>query len=86
MPPHQRLRGGSRLDISIGGAELAGQAVAEGRRTMPSISRAGLVGGGKHALPADAHAELELLDERRFRSGVVYVHYRLCRKELDQSS
>ncbi len=26
---------------------------------------------------AGVHAELELLDERRFRSGVVYLHYRL---------
>jgi hypothetical protein len=34
------------------------------------------VGGGKRALPAGVRAELELLDERRFRSGVVYLHYR----------
>ena len=36
-----------------------------------------LVGGGKRALPAGVHAELELLDERRFRSGVVYLRYGL---------
>ena len=35
-----------------------------------------LVGGGKRALPTGVHAELELLDERRFRSGVVYLRYR----------
>jgi dihydrofolate reductase len=35
-----------------------------------------LAGGGKRALPAGVHAELELLDERRFRSGVVYLRYR----------
>jgi dihydrofolate reductase len=36
-----------------------------------------LVGGGKRAVPAGVHAELELLDERRSRSGVVDLHYRL---------
>jgi hypothetical protein len=35
-----------------------------------------LVGGGKRALPAGVHTELELLDERRFHSGVVYLHCR----------
>jgi hypothetical protein len=34
------------------------------------------VGGGKRALPAGVHTDLELSDERRFRSGVVYLHYR----------
>ena len=34
-----------------------------------------LVGGGKPASPAGVHAELELLDERRFRNGVVYLRY-----------
>jgi len=35
------------------------------------------VGGGKRALPDDVRAPLELLSERRFRSGVVHLHYRL---------
>jgi hypothetical protein len=34
-----------------------------------------LVGGGKRALPDDLRAELDLLDERRFRSGFVHLHY-----------
>jgi hypothetical protein len=34
-----------------------------------------LVGGGKRALPHNVLAQLELLDERRFRNGVVYLHY-----------
>jgi hypothetical protein len=33
------------------------------------------VGGGKKALPDDVRLSLELLDERRFRSGFVYVRY-----------
>jgi dihydrofolate reductase len=34
-----------------------------------------VVGGGKRALPDDARVELELLDERRFTGGFVYLHY-----------
>ena len=33
-----------------------------------------VVGGGKRALPARP-AQLELLDERRFKNGVVHLHY-----------
>jgi hypothetical protein len=36
-----------------------------------------LVGGGKPALPSDARAELELLDDRRLSNGVVYLRYRI---------
>ncbi len=35
-----------------------------------------VVGGGKPALPTDGRVELELMDERRFTSGVVYLRYR----------
>ncbi|MGZ4402472.1 MAG: dihydrofolate reductase family protein, partial [Gaiellaceae bacterium] len=36
-----------------------------------------VVGGGKPALPKGVRVTLELLDERRFGNGVVYLHYRL---------
>ena len=73
----KRLKESSRSDISIGGAELAGQAIAEGLVDECHLFLAPvLVGGGKRALPAGVHAELELLNERRFRSGAVYLHYR----------
>jgi hypothetical protein len=35
-----------------------------------------VVGGGTRALPNDARLKLELLDERRFGNGTVYLHYR----------
>jgi dihydrofolate reductase len=74
----KRLKESSRSDITIGGAELAGQAIAEGLVDECHLFLGPvLVGGGKRALPAGVHAKLELLDERRFRSGVVYLHYRL---------
>jgi dihydrofolate reductase len=74
----KRLKESARSDISIGGAELAGQAIAEGLVDECHLVLVPvLVGGGKRALPAGVHAELELVDERRFRSGVIYLHYRL---------
>jgi dihydrofolate reductase len=73
----RRLKENSPSDIMIGGAELAGQAIAEGLvdECMLFLGPV-LVGGGKRALPTGVRAELELLDERRFRSGVVHLHYR----------
>jgi dihydrofolate reductase len=38
-----------------------------------------VVGGGTHALPDDLRIDLELLDERRFDGGVVYLRYRIVR-------
>jgi riboflavin biosynthesis pyrimidine reductase len=35
-----------------------------------------VVGGGKQSLPNDVRLQLELLDERRFGNGMVYLHYR----------
>jgi len=35
-----------------------------------------VVGGGRAALPAHFRLELELLDERRFGNGMVYLRYR----------
>ena len=35
-----------------------------------------VVGGGKQALPDDVRVRLDLLDERRFGNGMVYLHYR----------
>jgi hypothetical protein len=43
----------------------------------PAAIRDILVGGGKRALPDDVHARLELLDEHRFRNGVVHLRYAL---------
>ena len=83
----RRLKETSRSDMSIGGAELAGQAVVEELVDECHLFLVPvLVGGGKRALPAGVHAELELCDERRFRSGVVYLHYRLERENTPTRS
>jgi hypothetical protein len=36
-----------------------------------------IVGSGKQSLPDDVRLELELLDERRFGSGMVHLRYRV---------
>jgi dihydrofolate reductase len=74
----RRLKESSDRDITVGGAELAGQAIASGLVDECHLFLCPLVvGGGKRALPDDVRAELELLAEHRFRSGVVHLHYRV---------
>ncbi|MBA2533393.1 MAG: dihydrofolate reductase family protein [Rubrobacter sp.] len=73
----RRAKAQARRDISVGGPDLAAQALRAGlvdecRLFLTPI----VVGSGKRALPDDVRLELELLDERRFASGVVYLHYR----------
>ena len=72
------LKAAASADLSIGGPQLAGQALAAGLVDECHLFLCPiLVGGGKRALPADVRIELELLDERRFRSGVIHARYRL---------
>jgi dihydrofolate reductase len=64
-------------DITIGGADLAGQALRDGLVDECQLFLTPLiVGGGTSALPGGVRLRLELLDERRFGSGVVYLRYR----------
>ncbi len=72
------LKETSQADLTVGGAELAGQAMAAGLvDEFHLFVFPVLVGGGKHALPDNFRANLELLDERRFGAGVVYLRYRI---------
>jgi dihydrofolate reductase len=74
----RRLKETSKADLTIGGAELAGQAIAAGLVDECHLFLGPVVvGGGKRALPDNIHAQLELLDERRFRRGVVHLHHRI---------
>jgi len=72
----RQLKQSSPTDISIGGAELAAQALATGLVDECHLFVCPVVvGGGKRALPDHVRTELELLDERRFGNGVVHLHY-----------
>lgn len=74
----RRLKESSAHDITISGAELAGKAIAAGLVDECHLLLCPIiVGGGKRALPDDVRIQLELLAERRFRSGVVHLHYRI---------
>jgi dihydrofolate reductase len=72
----RQMKAITERDISIGGPELAGQALAAGLVDECHLLLAPLLlGGGTRALPDAVRLRLELLDERRFASGVVHLHY-----------
>lgn len=74
----RRLVESSPADVTIGGAEIGGRAIAEGLVDECQLLLAPvLVGGGKRALPSGVRSDLELLDERRFTSGFVFLRYRI---------
>ena len=74
----RRLKEASASDISVGGAELAGVALAAGLVDECHLFlNPVVVGSGKPALPVGARLDLELVGERRFGSGVVHLHYRV---------
>lgn len=72
------LKAAAGSDLTVGGANLAAQAFTAGLVdecrlfVLPVV-----VGGGKPGLPTGMRTDLELLDERRFRNGVVHLRYRV---------
>lgn len=63
-------------DLTVGGAELAAQALRAGLVDECQLFLAPvLVGGGTRALPDGIRQRLELLDERRFAGGMVFLRY-----------
>jgi dihydrofolate reductase len=73
----RRLKADADRDISIGGATLAGEAIRAGLvDELHLLVNPIVVGGGMRSLPDAVRWTLELLDERRFANGVVYVRYR----------
>jgi dihydrofolate reductase len=73
----RHLKAATERDLTVGGPTLGAQAITAGLVdeyhlfVWPVV-----VGGGKHFLPNRARLQLELLDERRFGNGVVYLRYR----------
>jgi dihydrofolate reductase len=65
-------------ELLISGAELTAQALKAGLVDELKLFIAPiLVGGGKKAIPEGVRFGLELVDERRFADGFVFVHYRV---------
>jgi dihydrofolate reductase len=73
----RELKAAASSDITVGGANLAAQALEAGLvdecqlYVLPTS-----LGRGKPAMPSDAPVDLELIDERRFGNGVVLLRYR----------
>jgi dihydrofolate reductase len=73
----RELKAQSPLDISVAGPTLAAEAIRTGLvdeyhlLVVPT-----LLGGGTRVLPGNVRVRLDLLDERRFANGMVYLRYR----------
>jgi dihydrofolate reductase len=74
----RRMKEEATGDLTVGGADLAAQAMRAGLVDECHLFFWPIVlGGGKNALPGHARVELVLLNEQRTRGGVVHLHYRV---------
>ena len=63
-------------DVSVGGPTLAAHAIRSGLVDEMHLFVVPMVtGGGKQVLASNVCVKLDLLDERRFANGVVYLRY-----------
>ena len=71
-----QTKAAAERDLTVGGAELAAQAIRAGLVDEHHLFLVPVVvGRGKRWLP-DVRVSLELLDEHRFRNGTVFLRYR----------
>ena len=74
----RKLKGEAEHDLIVGGAALAGLALeANVVDECHLFVNPVIVGGGKPAFRLAAPRDLELLEARRLRTGVVHLHYRM---------
>jgi dihydrofolate reductase len=72
----RELKASSERDLSVGGPTLAAEALRVGLVDQVQLFLNPIVvGGGKPALPDGVRITLELLEERRFGNGVVFLRY-----------
>jgi dihydrofolate reductase len=70
------MKASAERDLSIGGPELAALAIRAGLvDELHLVMSPVVVGGGTAALPDGVRWDLELLGERPFGNGVVYLRY-----------
>jgi dihydrofolate reductase len=74
----RQMKASAARDITVGGADLAAQAIKAGLVDECHLFVSPVVvGGGTRFLPDAVRLRLELLDERRFDNGVVHLRYRM---------
>jgi dihydrofolate reductase len=74
----RRLKAAAANDLTVAGPDLAASAFRAGLIDECHLFLAPVVvGGGKGALPAGVRLGLDLLEERRFGNGVVFLRYRV---------
>jgi dihydrofolate reductase len=74
----REIKTSAGADLTVGGPDLAAHAFRSGLVDECHLFLAPIVvGSGKPSLPGHVRSELELLDVRRFRGGMVYLHYRI---------
>ena len=74
----RELKASADRDLMIGGAQLAGQALQAGLvDELHLVFAPAVVGGGKRTIPDGVRLGLELVDQRRFPSGMAYLAYRV---------
>jgi dihydrofolate reductase len=72
----RQMKGAPGPDITVGGPGLASHAIEAGLVdecrvfVVPTV-----VGGGTRFFPDGVRLDLQLLDEVRFRNGMVYLRY-----------
>jgi dihydrofolate reductase len=72
-----QMKAAAERDLNVGGPNLAAQAIKAGLVDEYHLFVTPIVvGGGKQSLPKHVRQKLELLEERRFGNGMVYLHYR----------
>ena len=72
----RQLKEDAGQDLAVGGPELASSAIRAGLVDEFQMFISPLaVGGGKKYLPDGVRLRLELLEERRFGNGVVFLRY-----------
>jgi dihydrofolate reductase len=76
------LKADVRHDITVDGPELAARALRAGLDEFQMIVCPVVVGAGKRFFPDCVRLKLELVNERRFRSGVVVLRYTVRGFEL----
>ena len=73
----RQLKAQSERDLAVGGPDLAAQAIEAGLVDEYQLFVVPVVvGAGTQALPRGCRIELELVDERRFGNGTVFLRYR----------